>query len=165
MKMGGARVESSLHDCSRVGPYFQRNPMAISGEWVKNAGETSRESTSQTNPLIRYDVLSSEKCRCSGRGAFPERSQSGFVESFPRTKPMRLGIERSGFRQGQKVPTWPSRHWGPDFRGPSSPRSRRKFRATSAASLCLPSTSWFSARIVSAEICPASRPNAARSLG
>jgi hypothetical protein len=62
--------------------------MAISGEWVKNAGETSRESTSQTNPLIRYDVLSSEKCRCSGRGAFPERSQSGFVESFPRTKPI-----------------------------------------------------------------------------
>jgi hypothetical protein len=44
MKMGGARVEPSLHDCSRVGPYFQRNPLVISGGWVEKAGEIAPES-------------------------------------------------------------------------------------------------------------------------
>ena len=42
----------------------------------------------QTNPLTRYDVLRPEKCRCSGRRAFPERSQSGFVGAVSQTKPI-----------------------------------------------------------------------------
>jgi hypothetical protein len=65
--------------------------MAISAGWVEKMGQIARESASQTNPLIRYDVLSSEKRRCTGRGVrfpneangvrqggFPERSQYQF---------------------------------------------------------------------------------------
>jgi hypothetical protein len=45
------------------------------GGWVKKAGEIPPEPTSQTNPLVRYDVLSSEKHRYSGGWGFPDRSQ------------------------------------------------------------------------------------------
>ena len=41
-------------------PFYQTNPMAISGRWVEKSGDVSRESASQTNPLARSDVLSSE---------------------------------------------------------------------------------------------------------
>jgi hypothetical protein len=64
-------------------PFYQTNPMALSGEWVEKVGEIAPESTSQTNPLTRYDVLSSEKCRCSGRDGFPERSQRPFYQTNP----------------------------------------------------------------------------------
>ena len=48
----------------------------------------------QTNPLIRYDVLSSEKRRCSGREGFPERSRgaSGSFDENATGAP----IERTG---------------------------------------------------------------------
>jgi hypothetical protein len=72
-------------------PYYETKPMAISGRWVEKTGQIARESASQTNPLARYDVLSSEKRHCSMRGGrspneangvrpggFPERSQYQF---------------------------------------------------------------------------------------
>jgi hypothetical protein len=56
---------------------------------------------SQTNPLTRYDVLNSEKCRCSGRGAFPERSQSRrSVDS--REDPTADEEKASGSKDGSK---------------------------------------------------------------
>jgi hypothetical protein len=65
---------------------YQTNPVAISGGWVEKAGETSREAASQTNPLARYDVLSSEIVDTSVGWAFPERSQFGWLR-LPQTKP------------------------------------------------------------------------------
>ena len=47
----------------------------------------------------------------------------------------------------------------------AAPTVRRNSRATSPGSRCLPSTSWFSRRIVSAVILPASRSSAARTSG
>jgi hypothetical protein len=80
----------SSHDPVRGDPRtkpmtnYQTNPLANSGGWVEKAGEIAPNRFRQTNPLARYDVLSSEKCRCSGRGG------------FPRTKPiaMECGLKR-----------------------------------------------------------------------
>jgi hypothetical protein len=60
---------------SAVDSSYQTKPMACSGGWVEKAGEIPPEPTSQTNPLVRYDVLSSEKHRYSGGWGFPDRSQ------------------------------------------------------------------------------------------
>jgi hypothetical protein len=49
--------------------------MVFSGEWVEKAAEVPPESASPNEANTSSDVLSSEKERCSGQGAFPERSQ------------------------------------------------------------------------------------------
>jgi hypothetical protein len=89
-KWPGAR----LHDCSDAASYsqsepmtyYQTKPMAISGGWVEKSGAVPRETASQTNPLVRYDVLCSEQCRCPGR------------VGFPRTKPMTRFPKRTHWR-------------------------------------------------------------------
>jgi hypothetical protein len=81
--------------CSGQGAFPERSQFSPSDEaddritkrsqWHDRGDGSRKQARSppnrfpQTNPLTRYDVLSSEKCRYSGRGAFPERSQSEFV--------------------------------------------------------------------------------------
>jgi hypothetical protein len=76
-------------------PFYQTNPMAFSGRWVEKSGDFSCESVSQTNPLVRSDVLSSEIVAESPGRRFPERSQ----RPFSQTNPMAISgrwVEKSG---------------------------------------------------------------------
>jgi hypothetical protein len=91
------------NEANSVGaPFSQTKPTVISGGWVKKAGEIAPESTSQTNPLTRSDVLSSEIERYSARGAFPKRSQFGRRTVLPNEANGDLG--RIGRTNGRDLP-------------------------------------------------------------
>jgi hypothetical protein len=63
---GGISIAAGHHRHSRGAVASCRFPVSIAA---------GHHRFPQTNPLARYDVLSSEKCRCSGRVGFPRTNR------------------------------------------------------------------------------------------
>jgi hypothetical protein len=81
-------------------PCPQTKPMARFPKrthWQSRENGSRKRATSpanrfrQTNPLVRYDVLSSEKCRCSGRVGFPQTKPITILPNEPNGNLGRMG--------------------------------------------------------------------------
>ena len=94
------------NDWPPASPRDETNPMVVCSDWPPRCPETKRtqwvsrhdgsrkrarppaKRFPQTNPLARYDVLSTEKCRYPGDMGSPRTKPIGSVRPFPQTNPM-----------------------------------------------------------------------------
>src|SRR6266404_5940233 len=93
--MGFPERSQSVADAVSPNEANDRSPKRTQWQSRENGSRKRAASPAnrfrQTNPLARYDVLSSEKCRCSGRVGFPQTKPMTVLPNEPNGNLGRMG--------------------------------------------------------------------------